>query len=120
MKTYFVYILKCCDASYYTGITNNIDRRLEEHNEGIDPFCYTLKRRPLELVFLQDFREVKEAIAFEKQVKGWGRKKKLAIIEGNWERLKSLAECRNKTTHRNFENGFDSPQSDNRDAIAEE
>ena len=112
MKRYFVYILKCVDKSYYTGITNAIERRFEEHQNGIDPICYTFKRRPLELVFLQEFREVKEAIAFEKQVKGWSKKKKEAIIEGNWERLKFLAECRNVTSHKNFERGFDSAQPD--------
>ena len=108
MKTYHVYILKCTDNSYYTGVTNDIDRRLEEHSDGLDPHCYTFKRRPLQMVFLQTFSEVKEAIAFEKQVKGWGRKKKEALIEGNWERLKVLAECNNESTHKNFGMGFDS------------
>ncbi|WP_223275948.1 GIY-YIG nuclease family protein [Algoriphagus aquimarinus] len=55
MKIYFVYILKCYDDSFYTGVTDNLYRRLAEHNEGLDPFCYTVKRRPLELVFLKEF-----------------------------------------------------------------
>lgn len=75
MKIYFDYILKCCDGSFYTGVANNLVARLAKHTEGLDPFCYTMKRRPLELVFVQEFQEVKQAIAFEKQVKGWGRKK---------------------------------------------
>lgn len=112
MKSYFVYILKCSDQTYYTGVTNNLDRRLSEHHVALDPFCYTAKRRPLELVFFQDFREVKEAIAFEKQVKGWGKKKKLALINHNWENLKELAECRNETSHKNLDKGFDSAQPD--------
>lgn len=110
MKTYFVYIIKCSDKSYYTGITNYIERRFEEHQNGVDPICYTFKRRPLELVFLQEFREVKEAIAFEKQVKGWSRKKKEAIIQNDWQLLKSLSECKNHTSHKNFEKNLDENQ----------
>ncbi len=71
MKTYHVYILECSNNTFYTGVTNNLNRRLAEHHEALDPFCYTARRRPLELVFVQDFQEIKEAIAFEKQVKGW-------------------------------------------------
>jgi putative endonuclease len=83
MKKYYVYILKCSDKSYYTGITNNIERRLDEHNEGINDNAYTHDRRPVELVFTMEFNDVNEAIAFEKQVKGWSRKKKEAIIANN-------------------------------------
>ncbi|WPR74650.1 GIY-YIG nuclease family protein [Algoriphagus sp. NG3] len=75
MKNYFVYILKCFDTTFYTGVTNNLDRRLAEHNFGFDPLCYTAKRRPLELVFFQEFQEIHQAIAFEKQIKGWSRRK---------------------------------------------
>ncbi len=97
-KTYYVYILKCSDESYYTGMTNNIDRRIAEHSSGMNPECYTATRRPVELVFAYEFKYVNNAIAFEKQVKGWSRKKKEAIIGGNWEELRKLAECMNKTT----------------------
>ncbi len=110
MKRFFVYILKCSDQSYYTGVTNSIDRRLAEHNEGTDPFCYTFKRRPVNLVFVQEFMDVKEAISFEKQIKGWSRKKKEAIIQDRWELLKSYAACQNETSHRFW--GFDSAQPD--------
>ena len=96
-KIYFVYILKCSDDSYYTGITNSLDRRLAEHNSGINPECYTATRKPVELVFALEFKYVDKAIAFEKQVKGWSRKKKEAIIRDNWEALKKLAECANAT-----------------------
>ncbi|WAC11515.1 GIY-YIG nuclease family protein [Dyadobacter pollutisoli] len=96
-KTYFVYILKCADDSYYTGITNNLDRRLAEHNSGFNPECYTASRRPVELAFAFEFKYVDKAIAFEKQVKGWSRKKKEAIIRDNWEALKDLAKCVNGT-----------------------
>ena len=93
MNRFFVYILKCYDSIYYTGVTNSIERRFSEHQEGIDQACYTFKRRPLELVFVQEFMEIKEAIAFEKQVKGWSRKKKEALIEGKSDLLPLLAKA---------------------------
>jgi len=91
MKEYFVYMLRCRDRSYYTGITNNIERRLEEHSSGINPDSYTHIKRPFTLVFLETFREVSDAIALEKQIKGWSRKKKEALIEGNFNRLQELS-----------------------------
>lgn len=102
MKQYYVYILKCSDNSYYTGMTNNINRRLIEHQKGINTECYTYKRRPVELVFCTEFNEVFQAIAFEKQVKGWSRKKKEAIINDRWDDLKKLAECQNESNSINF------------------
>jgi putative endonuclease len=91
MKQYHVYILLCSDGSYYTGITNDIERRFDEHEQGADAGYYTFKRRPLKLVFNETFTDVNQAIAFEKQVKGWRRAKKEAIINGNWESLPKLA-----------------------------
>jgi putative endonuclease len=91
MKQYFVYILQCSDGSYYTGFTNDLDRRLDEHHTGFNQSCYTYKRRPLKLVFHEIFTDVNQAIAFEKQVKGWRREKKEAIINGEWEILPRLA-----------------------------
>ncbi|GMQ26301.1 GIY-YIG nuclease family protein [Algoriphagus sp. oki45] len=90
MKKFFVYILKCADQSYYTGVTNSIERRISEHEMGIDPSCYTFKRRPILLVFIQEFQNAQEAISFEKQVKGWSRKKKEAIIQDKWEVFKVI------------------------------
>ena len=91
MKQYFVYILLCSDNSYYTGITNNIERRLYEHESGLDPRAYTYKRRPVKLVFQEMFNDIHQAIAFEKQIKGWKRAKKEAIINGNWDLLPELS-----------------------------
>jgi len=76
MFSYFVYILKCSDNSYYTGITNNLDKRLNEHKFEKNRDCYTLKRRPLELKFQQIFNDVLLAIYFEKKIKKWTRSKK--------------------------------------------
>ncbi|MBU1820053.1 MAG: GIY-YIG nuclease family protein [Bacteroidetes bacterium] len=105
MHHYFVYILKCSDNSYYTGVTNDPERRLFEHQTGVSPKAYTHTRRPVELVFYTGFNDVNQAIDFEKQVKGWSRKKKEAIINDQWELLKPLAECKNKTSHKNFVKG---------------
>lgn len=102
MKQYYVYILKCSDNSYYTGMTNNIDRRLNEHNFGLNNECYTFNKRPLELAFCNEFNDVNQAILFEKQVKGWSRKKKETIINDKWEDLKKLSVCLNETNHENF------------------
>jgi len=70
MKNYFVYIIKCNDKSFYTGITNNIDDRFNQHQLGQIPNCYTNKRRPLKLVLVEQFSDVRQAIAREKQIKG--------------------------------------------------
>ncbi|MCE7067344.1 GIY-YIG nuclease family protein [Dyadobacter sp. CY326] len=101
MKIYYVYILQCSDESYYTGVTNCLERRFEEHTSGVNLTCYTYSRRPVELVFSCKFRYINDAIAFEKQVKGWSRKKKDAIIHRKWNELKPLAECQNQTHSRN-------------------
>ena len=91
---YHVYILQCSDGSYYTGVTNNIERRLIEHQSGENKGCYTYRRRPVKLVFNYVFNDVNQAIAFEKQVKGWSRIKKEAIINGNWELLPELSKSK--------------------------
>ena len=91
MKQYHVYILLCSDGSYYTGITNDIERRLSEHQAGVNTMCYIYKRRPVTLVFNEVFPDATSAIAFEKQVKGWRRAKKEAIIKGDWHLLPGLS-----------------------------
>tara|TARA_R100000988_G_C3952130_1_gene141640 strand:- start:140 stop:463 length:324 start_codon:yes stop_codon:yes gene_type:complete len=97
---YFVYILKCADASFYTGITSNLAKRFEEHQQGVKRDSYTYKRRPLELVFQQEFNDVLQAIYLEKKIKGWTRAKKQALIDGNGELLQLLSECRNASHHK--------------------
>ena len=101
MKTYYVYILKCTDNSYYTGITNNMDKRLFVHQKGMNKSCYTFSRRPVELKFAHQFKYVLNAIAFEKQIKCWSRKKKEALINNRWELLPELSKCLNETSHLN-------------------
>ena len=101
MQNYCVYILQCSDGSYYTGITNDIERRFYEHSNEFTPNSYTFTRRPLKLVFTEYFQDVNHAIGFEKQVKGWSRKKKEAIIKGNWDKLHGLSQCKNDSNYKN-------------------
>ena len=91
---YYVYILHCSDGSYYTGMTNDLDRRLEEHHSGLITSCYTFLRRPLILIYFETSRYVNDAIAREKQIKGWNRKKKEALIKGDLNELVRLAGVR--------------------------
>ncbi len=100
MKQSWVYILLCSDGSYYTGCTSNIEKRIGEHQLGVHK-GYTYKRRPVKLVFSTDFSDIRDAIAFERQVKGWSRKKKEALIRGDFDLLKILSECKNETHYKN-------------------
>jgi putative endonuclease len=86
----WMYILECADGSYYVGSTRNLKRRVWEHNEGIGA-KYTARRRPVKLVYAAEFENVAEAYAREKQVQGWGRAKRQALIRGDYEALPELA-----------------------------
>jgi len=99
MKFYYVYILKCNDNSLYVGITSDIERRVIEHNAGKYPEAYTHSRRPVTLVFYQDFTDPNQAILFEKKIKKWSRQKKQALIDENYDELQRLSECRNETNY---------------------
>ena len=89
--SYYVYILECRDKTFYTGVTNNLVRRLQEHKCGVDPNSYVFHRRPIKLVFYATFSEIETAITFEKQLKGWSRAKKIALIENRFKDLPNLA-----------------------------
>lgn len=95
----YVYILKCNDGTYYTGITNNLERRLKEHNEGINKEAYTFTRRPVELAFYETFSDYNLAIEWETRIKKWSAKKKEALINSDWKKLIDEARCKNSTTH---------------------
>ena len=89
--SFWVYILRCADNSYYTGHTDNLEQRIAQHHQGYFPSCYTYKRRPLELLFSQDFVTREEALTSEQQIKGWSRKKKEAMMLGDWTEVSRLA-----------------------------
>ncbi|MBK7379879.1 MAG: GIY-YIG nuclease family protein [Ignavibacteriales bacterium] len=93
MKDYFVYILECNDRSYYTGVTSNLERRINEHNSGMIK-GYTSTRLPVKLVYSNCFNDVNDAIRSEKQIKGWSRAKKEALIIGDFELLKKLSKSK--------------------------
>jgi predicted GIY-YIG superfamily endonuclease len=88
-----VYILRCADNSYYTGHTDNLDKRIVEHQTG-EIECYTSTRLPLTLVFADEFPTRDEALARERQIKGWSRRKKEAMIRGDWSEVRRLSRKR--------------------------
>tara|TARA_R110002072_G_scaffold95197_6_gene209805 strand:+ start:4981 stop:5274 length:294 start_codon:yes stop_codon:yes gene_type:complete len=97
MKIYYVYILKCSDETYYTGITSNLRSRLQEHQSGKHKNSYTFKRRPLELVFFSEFTNIEMATDKEKQIKKWSKAKKEALINDEFEKLPNLAKKKFKS-----------------------
>ncbi len=86
----WTYIVRCADETYYVGSTVDLERRLSEHNLGLGA-AYTRRRRPVVLVWSAEFERVDEAFAFEKQVQGWGRRKREALIAGDLDALPTLA-----------------------------
>ena len=93
--SFWVYLLHCADGSYYVGHTDNLEERIEKHQSG-DLGGYTSTRRPVELVYAQDFPTRDDAFEVEMQIKGWSRKKKEALIRGDWESLRRLARGRSR------------------------
>jgi len=91
---YVVYILRCADHSLYVGQTNNIPRRLREHNAGRGS-NFTAKRRPVKIAYVENHETKSAAIRRERQLKGWTRKKKEALIRGDLDRLRALSVRRN-------------------------
>ena len=89
-KPFYVYILKCSDGSYYTGHTDDIEKRFLEH-QSIVYNCYTAVRQPIELVFIESMLDRNSAFEYEHQIKRWSRKKKEALIERDWKNLSLYA-----------------------------
>ena len=91
-----MYILKCANGQYYTGSTTNLFRRLAQHQRG-EGANFTRKHLPVELVYYEEFDRIHKAYNRERQIHKWSHKKKEALIEGNIQKLKELAACRNET-----------------------
>lgn len=98
----WMYILECSDKSFYTGSTNNLKLRLEQHQNGKGAL-HTKARLPVKLVYSEEFDRVEKAFYREKQVQNWSRSKKEALITGNLQKLKNEAECTNITHYKNKE-----------------
>ena len=95
MKGY-MYILECSDGSYYTGSTKDLEIRLAQHQAG-EGANHTKKRLPVKLVYYEEYQRIDDAFYREKQVQGWSRKKKEAMINGMTDELKKSAECMNNS-----------------------
>lgn len=89
MKGY-MYILECVDLSYYTGSTLNLEKRIAQHQNG-EGANYTKKRLPVRLVYFEEYNSIDEAFYREKQVQGWSRNKKEALINNQPELLPGLS-----------------------------
>jgi putative endonuclease len=91
----YVYMLRCADGSYYVGsaIGNDLTRRMQEHETGAYR-GYTFTRRPVQLVWSEHFDRITDAIAVERQIKGWTRAKKEALMRGEWNTTQILARRR--------------------------
>ena len=90
---FYVYILRCRDDSLYIGYTANVEARLKAHNMGLGA-AHTYKRLPVELVYFEPHPTRLAAIRRERQLKGWSREKKQALIRGDLDRLRSLSKRR--------------------------
>ena len=84
---FHVYILLCSDGSYYTGHTENLEKRLSEHEQGFYE-GYTASRLPVRLVYVESIGSRDEAIEAERKIKGWSRKKKELLITHGWQGIK--------------------------------
>lgn len=91
MKIFFVYILQCADGTFYTGLSTKLEKRIQQHEMGFYKTCYTYSRRPLSMVWHEQFPDFEQAMSWEKRIKGWSRRKKLELIEGRLEDLPNLS-----------------------------
>ncbi len=98
----WTYIVECADGSYYVGSTVDLERRLWEHNHDPAGAAYTRKRRPVQLVWSAQYDSIEQAFTYEKQVQGWSRRKREALIRGEFDLLPGLAGRRTSSTDRWF------------------
>jgi predicted GIY-YIG superfamily endonuclease len=92
---FWLYVLECRDGMLYVGHTDNLDERMSQHDAGTAD-SYTTRKRPLRLLFAQEFESRYEALSMERKIKGWSRAKKLAYIAADWNAITKLARGKNK------------------------
>jgi len=85
-----MYILQCADGSYYTGSTENLTLRIQEHESGLGA-QHTRLHKPVKLLYYEEFDRIDDAFYREKQIQKWSRAKKEALIAGDIEKLKELS-----------------------------
>ncbi len=90
MSRGYMYILECADGTYYTGSTKLLEQRFQQHQLG-EGANYTAKRLPVKLLYYEEFDRIDHAFYREKQIQGWSRKKKEALISGETQLLSELA-----------------------------
>ena len=86
----WMYILQCSDGSYYVGSARDLETRIASHQSG-QGAKYTTRRLPVELVYAEEYSNIGEAFEREKQIQGWSRAKREAIIKAEWNKLPELA-----------------------------
>lgn len=99
---YVVYILECADGSYYTGSAADLSQRIWQHETGASPSAYTYSRRPVRLVWTsEECKKYSIALQREKQIKGWSRAKKQALIRGDFEAIHVIVKSERKQREQN-------------------
>jgi len=100
---------ECSNGLYYVGSTNDLTLRIRDHQDGLGA-NFTRKNLPVKLVYFEEFERIEDAFLREKQVQGWSRKKKEALIYGHESDLHLFSKCKNKTHFRHFQNNNNSPR----------
>src|SRR5687767_2847633 len=92
VRPFYLYILRCTDGSLYVGHTDDIERRIDQHESGFVD-SYTGRKGVAEVAWVEEMPSREEALSRERQIKGWSRKKKEALIDGDWTRVQGLSRC---------------------------
>jgi predicted GIY-YIG superfamily endonuclease len=101
LMPYAIYILRCSDDTYYTGLTKDLDGRVHEHQTGANPASYTFSRRPVKLAWSVITESYMEAFQWEHQIKGWSRAKKEALIRGDIDGIHEIVRTERKQREQN-------------------
>ncbi len=101
LMPYAVYILRCSDGTYYTGLTKDLEGRVQEHEIGIHPESYTFRRRPVKLEWSIVTESYQEAFQWEHRIKGWSRAKKKALIRGDIDGIHEIVKSERRQKEQN-------------------